>query len=65
MKVSLKWLRDYVPITLPPPEIARRLTMAGFEAEEIKTIGDEWENIVVGRIVAVNPSELGFTECTG
>jgi len=55
MKVSLKWLRDYVAITLPPSEIARRLTMAGLEAEEIKTVGGDWENIVVGRIVAVNP----------
>ena len=29
MKVPLKWLRDYVDITLPPQELAHRLTMAG------------------------------------
>ncbi|MFC1956057.1 phenylalanine--tRNA ligase subunit beta [Chloroflexota bacterium] len=55
MKVPLKWLKEYVDITLPPPDIAVRLTMAGIEAEGIQTIGGNWGNIVVGQIVAVNP----------
>jgi phenylalanyl-tRNA synthetase beta chain len=29
MRVSLRWLADYVEIDLPPRELARRLTMAG------------------------------------
>jgi phenylalanyl-tRNA synthetase beta chain len=52
MKVPLKWLKDYVKVTLPTPELARRLTLAGFEVSEIITTGD-WENIVVGEITAV------------
>ncbi|MFC1941662.1 phenylalanine--tRNA ligase subunit beta [Chloroflexota bacterium] len=55
MKAPLNWLRDYVDITLPPAELAERLTMAGFEVGEIQEIGSDWKNIVVGQIAAVNP----------
>jgi len=55
MKVSLKWLEDYVDITLPPAELAGKLTMAGIEVKGWQVIGENWENIVVGQIVAVNP----------
>jgi phenylalanyl-tRNA synthetase beta chain len=54
MKVPLNWLRDYVDITLPPAELASRLTLAGFEVGEMPVIGGGWDNIVVGQIVAVN-----------
>jgi hypothetical protein len=33
MKVSLKWLRDYVEITLPLKEVAEGLTMAGLHMQ--------------------------------
>lgn len=55
MKVPLNWLREYVDITLPPNDLASRLTMAGTEVKGIRVIGDSWENIVVGQIVAVDP----------
>jgi len=55
MKVSLKWLKEFVDVTLPPPEIAEKLTMAGIEVKGTQIIGGKWENIVVGQIVAVNP----------
>jgi len=55
MKVSLSWLQEYVDIKLPPKEVADRLAMAGIEAKSIQIIGEGWENIVVGRIMAVNP----------
>ncbi|HFB06975.1 MAG TPA: phenylalanine--tRNA ligase subunit beta, partial [Chloroflexi bacterium] len=55
MKVSLKWLRDYVDIILPPKELAERLTMAGMEVKAIHTIGDTWDKMVIGEVVAVNP----------
>ncbi len=54
MKVSLKWLQEYIDITLSPSDLANRLTMAGLEVGETKVIGD-WENIVVGQIIAINP----------
>ncbi|MBI2869263.1 MAG: phenylalanine--tRNA ligase subunit beta [Chloroflexi bacterium] len=55
MKVPLKWLREYVRPGLPAAEIARRLTMAGNEARQIEPAGKKWENVVIGRITAVNP----------
>ncbi|MCD6391046.1 MAG: phenylalanine--tRNA ligase subunit beta [Dehalococcoidia bacterium] len=55
MKVSLKWLRDYVDIILPPKELAERLTMAGMEVKAIHTIGNTWDKMVIGEVVAVNP----------
>ncbi|OGO29881.1 MAG: phenylalanine--tRNA ligase subunit beta [Chloroflexi bacterium RBG_16_56_11] len=55
MKVPLSWLKDYVDVTLPAAELARRITLAGFEVAEIITTGGSWENIIVGRITAVNP----------
>jgi phenylalanyl-tRNA synthetase beta chain len=55
MKVPVSWLKDYVDITLPPPDLAQRLTLAGFEVAEIVTKGGTWDNVVIGQITAVNP----------
>src|SRR4030043_592863 len=55
MKVSLKWLNDYVDIKLAPQELAERLTMAGAEVEGIETVGGTWDNVVVGEVIALNP----------
>jgi phenylalanyl-tRNA synthetase beta chain len=55
MKVSLKWLRDYVDITLPTRKLADRLTMAGLEVGGIQAVGGAWDKIVVGEVVAVVP----------
>jgi len=55
MKVSLKWLRDYVDIKLTPKELAERLTMAGLEVKGTQTIGGTWDNVVIGEVIALNP----------
>jgi phenylalanyl-tRNA synthetase beta chain len=55
MKVSVKWIKDYVDTTLSDAELAQKLTMAGLEVKEIQVIGEHWANIFVGQIVAVNP----------
>ncbi|MBE0430397.1 MAG: phenylalanine--tRNA ligase subunit beta [Dehalococcoidia bacterium] len=55
MKVSLKWLNDYVDIRLGAEQIAEKLTMAGLEVTGIQTLGGTWERIEVGEVVAVNP----------
>ncbi len=39
MKIPLSWLRDYVQVDLSPGELARRLTLAGLEVEEIRFVG--------------------------
>jgi len=55
MKVPLKWLQEYVDVTLPVTDLANRLTMVGIEVKGTQVIGSNWENIVVGQIVAINP----------
>ena len=55
MKVPLKWLKDYVDVTLSPDELSRKLTLAGFEAEEIESTGGSWDNVVVAKITAIDP----------
>ncbi len=57
MRVSLKWLADYVDIDLPAEEIGHRLTMAGLEVERIDRIGGGWDEelMTVGSVVSVDP----------
>ncbi|MGH9462273.1 MAG: phenylalanine--tRNA ligase subunit beta [Vicinamibacteria bacterium] len=55
MRVPLKWLRDYVALTLPESEIAHRLTMAGLEVTAVERSGSSWENIFVGEVTNVSP----------
>lgn len=60
MKVPISWLKDYVDITLPIEELARRLTLAGMEVEHIEYYGIPgaelvWDRskIVIAQIVEV------------
>jgi phenylalanyl-tRNA synthetase beta chain len=55
MRVSLKWLSDYVDIKLDPEELAERLTMTGLEVKGIQTMGGTWDNVVIGEVIALNP----------
>ena len=53
MKVSIDWLKQYVPFDLSVEELADRLTMVGLEVEEIHRNSPVFEGIVVGRIIRV------------
>jgi phenylalanyl-tRNA synthetase beta chain len=39
MKIPLSWLKDFVDIDLSIEDLARRLTLAGLEVEEIRYVG--------------------------
>jgi phenylalanyl-tRNA synthetase beta chain len=39
MKVPLSWLKDFVEISIPAEEVARLLTFAGMEVEDLEYIG--------------------------
>ncbi len=54
MKVSFRWLQDYVDIDVSPDVFAERMTMAGLEAEKIEHIGDSWDNVFVGLVRGVS-----------
>ena len=39
MKVPISWLKDFVDIDIPIPELAHQMTMAGLEVEEVRFVG--------------------------
>ena len=55
MLVSLKWLRDYINIELPPEELADKLTMAGLEVDAIEEVTPGFTNVVVSKILDIKP----------
>jgi phenylalanyl-tRNA synthetase beta chain len=55
MKVSLKWLRNYVDVTIPVKDLAERLTSAGLEVSGVEIIGKDWDNITIASIVNIKP----------
>lgn len=55
MKVSLKWLRDYVEIDLDVKDLAERLTMAGLEVDAVEEAGPDFSGVVVAKILTVKP----------
>ena len=55
MLVSLKWLAEYVPLTLPPRELAERLSICGVKVERMISRGDEWDGVQVAQVLAVEP----------
>lgn len=51
MKVSLKWLNDYIDIkNIPAADIAEKLSECGLEVEEMVDNGSKYNNIVVGYV---------------
>lgn len=53
MKISLKWLSDWVDTTATKPSVlAEKLTMAGLEVESITSLLPFWKNIRIARIIS-------------
>ena len=42
MRVSVSWLREMVDVSMPVAELARALTMAGLEVEEINPVAGDF-----------------------
>ena len=53
MKVSLKWLKEYVGIEAPVRELADRLTMLGLEVEDVRDLGERYKGFIVGAVLDV------------
>jgi phenylalanyl-tRNA synthetase beta chain len=68
VRVPLSWLRDYVDVQLSPEQLAERLTLLGMEVKAIERWGADWENVVVGQLLAVdkhpNADRLSLTRVT-
>ncbi|HEY6057166.1 MAG TPA: phenylalanine--tRNA ligase subunit beta, partial [Candidatus Limnocylindrales bacterium] len=53
MRVPLSWLRDYIDVQLTPDQLADRLTLLGMEVKALEQWGSDWQNVVVGELLAV------------
>ena len=52
MRVSLSWLQDLVQVNEPADQLGERLSMAGFEVEELEDLSLLAQGVVVGEVVA-------------
>jgi phenylalanyl-tRNA synthetase beta chain len=55
MKISLSWLREFVPCDLTVDRLAHLLTMTGLEVEAVEERYAYLDTVVVGRIEALAP----------
>jgi phenylalanyl-tRNA synthetase beta chain len=55
MKLSLRWLREFVDTPLDTAALCERLTMGGLEVDAVEERGEEIRGVVVGRIAATRP----------
>ena len=57
MKVSLNWIKKYIdlPKDITNEQIMKDLTIRTVEVEDMVNTGDKFKDIVVGKIIEVNP----------
>ncbi len=55
MKVSEQWLREWVNPAVSSAELAARLTMAGLEVDHVEPAAPAFDQVVVGRVIALVP----------
>ena len=55
MKVSYKWLQEFVDIDISPEDLADRLTLAGVAVEGVTKLGVGMEKVFTGRIEKIDP----------
>jgi phenylalanyl-tRNA synthetase beta chain len=55
MKVPISWLKEYVEFDASPEELAKRLTFSGIEVEGIENGGPDYEGVVVGEVLGIEP----------
>lgn len=55
MKISEKWLHEWVDASITSEKLAEQLTMAGLEVEGIETVAPLFQSVIVGEIVDISP----------
>ena len=56
MKVSLRWLQEFVDLpTTDPDELSAALDMVGEKVESFEVLEAGWTDVVVGRVEAIDP----------
>ena len=66
MRVSYKWLKEYVDIPVSPEELAEKMTMAGVAVENIEYPGKGIDKVVTARIEKIggHPNADKLVICT-
>ncbi|KAA3617473.1 MAG: phenylalanine--tRNA ligase subunit beta [Calditrichaeota bacterium] len=66
MKISYKWLKEYIDIDISIEELAQKITDSGVEVEEIIPLVAEFNNIVLGKVESVSkhPDADKLSVCT-
>ena len=66
MRVSLQWLRELVACDLPAEELSERLSVAGFEVEDIEDLAARAAGVVVGHVQSreQHPNADKLSVCT-
>jgi len=54
MLVPINWLKDYVDVNVGIDELTEKLTMSGSNVEDVKPLGKEIKNVVIGRVVKID-----------
>ena len=55
MKFSEQWLREWVNPSVDTATLAEQLTMAGLEVDSIEPAAPDFDHIIVGEVVAMQP----------
>ena len=55
MKLSLRWLKEFLPFTHSVPEIVEALTFAGIEVEDVQKRGADFDKVIVAQIESFEP----------
>lgn len=65
MKISTNWLKDYVPNDIDPHLLAEKLSLVGFEVEEVIEKRLDFSKVVVGKVLRVekHPNADKLTVC--
>ena len=65
MKITLYWMREFIPIEATPAKLAEELTLAGLEVESLQPAAAPFSNVLVGQVLATrrHPNADKLTVC--
>ncbi len=66
MKITYRWLNEFVALEATPAELAQQLTLAGLEVESVAPVAPPFSGVVVGEVLeaARHPQADKLSVCT-
>ena len=53
MNLSMRWLKEFVDIEMPPREFSEAMTMSGSKVEGYEIEAENTKNVVVGKVLSI------------